>query len=71
MNLSLLDIDLKEDVDNDAESSEAENDVPEFNWYDLVKADRWKYHLNCLNLVFEDSFRFHAVRRFKFCEIDL
>ena len=49
MNLSLLDIDLKEDVDNDAESSEAENDVPEFNWYDLVKADRWKYHLNFLD----------------------
>ena len=49
MNLSLLDIDLKEDVDNDAESSEAENDVPEFNWYDLVKTDRWKYHLNFLD----------------------
>ena len=39
MNLSLLNIDFKNDVGDDAEGSEAENDIPQFNWNDLVEAE--------------------------------
>ena len=41
MNVGLLNIDFKKDVDDDAEGSEAEDNVPKFNWYNLVEADRW------------------------------
>ena len=43
MNLGLLNVDFKDNVDDNAEGSEAENNVPQFNGDDLVETKSGKH----------------------------